>query len=100
MNAPVAILKTAAETELAHQFAAMTGGLADIRAEAFRRFDSTGLPHRRIEAWHYTDLRGLMRSAAPRAEAPSPDLAAKRPWWTPREVAAAAEGRCHAIARD
>jgi Fe-S cluster assembly protein SufD len=80
MNAPVAILKTAAEAELAQQFAGLTGGLQDVRAEAFRRFDAAGLPHRRIEAWHYTDLRAMMRSAAPRAEAPSPDLAAKRPW--------------------
>jgi Fe-S cluster assembly protein SufD len=80
MNAPVALLKTAAETELAQQFAGLTGGLQEVRAEAFRRFDAAGLPHRRIEAWHYTDLRSMMRSAAPRAEAPSPDLAAKRPW--------------------
>ncbi len=80
MNAPVAQLKTAAETELAQQFAGITGGLAEMRAEAFRRFDAAGLPHRRIEAWHYTDLRAMMRSAAPRAEAPSPDLASGRPW--------------------
>jgi Fe-S cluster assembly protein SufD len=80
MNAPVAILKTAAETELAQQFAGLTGGLQDVRAEAFRRFDAAGLPHRRVEAWHYTDLRSMMRNAAPRAAAPSPDLAAKRPW--------------------
>jgi Fe-S cluster assembly protein SufD len=80
MNAPVAQLKTAAETELAQQFARITGGLQDVRAEAFRRFEAAGLPHRRIEAWHYTDLRAMMRSAAPRAEAPSPDLAGARPW--------------------
>lgn len=67
MNAPVAQLKTAAETELAQQFAQLSGNLPDIRAEAFRRFDAAGLPHRRIEAWHYTDLRALMRSAAPPA---------------------------------
>jgi Fe-S cluster assembly protein SufD len=80
MNAPVAILKTAAETELAQQFAGLAGGLQDVRTEAFRRFDAEGLPHRRIEAWHYTDLRSMMRSAAPRAEPPSPDLASGRPW--------------------
>jgi Fe-S cluster assembly protein SufD len=81
MNAPVAQLKTAAETELAKQFAGLApSGLADLRAEAFRRFDAAGLPHRRIEAWHYTDLRAAMRSAAPRASAPSPYLASRRPW--------------------
>ncbi|MGH6852719.1 MAG: SufB/SufD family protein, partial [Methylocella sp.] len=30
----------------------------------------SGLPHRRIEAWHYTDLRTLMRDALPLASAP------------------------------
>jgi Fe-S cluster assembly protein SufD len=80
MNAPVTILKTAAEAELAQQFATIDGGLQTVRAEAFRRFDAAGLPHRRIEAWHYTDLRSMMRSAAPRAAAPSPDLASQRPW--------------------
>jgi Fe-S cluster assembly protein SufD len=38
------------------------------------------LPHRRIEAWHYTDLRAMMRSAAPLAPAPSAEWAVKRPW--------------------
>ncbi|MGL4243694.1 MAG: Fe-S cluster assembly protein SufD [Beijerinckiaceae bacterium] len=80
MNAPVATLKTAAETELAKQFAGITGGLQEMRAEAFRRFDAAGLPHRRIEAWHYTDLRSMMRSALPRAEAPASDIASSRPW--------------------
>ena len=40
-----------------------------------RRFAKTGLPHRRIEEWKYTDLRALMREAKPLA-AP-PDAAAK-----------------------
>jgi Fe-S cluster assembly protein SufD len=81
MNAPIAQLKTAAEAELAKQFAAVPrAGAASLREEAFRRFDAAGLPHRRIEAWHYTDLRALMRTAAPLAPAPSPALAAKRPW--------------------
>ena len=33
------------------------GGFATLRAKAFESFEQTGLPHRRIEAWHYTDLR-------------------------------------------
>ena len=33
-------------------------------------FRAAGLPHRRIEAWHYTDLRALMREALPLAAAP------------------------------
>ncbi|MGQ0444416.1 MAG: SufB/SufD family protein, partial [Beijerinckiaceae bacterium] len=37
---------------------------------AFGVFSASGLPHRRIEAWHYTDLRTLMRDALPLATAP------------------------------
>ena len=33
------------------------------RTRAFDFFHENGLPHRRIEAWHYTDLRALMRKA-------------------------------------
>ncbi len=36
-----------------------------LRAEAFADFERTGLPHRRIESWHYTDLRSQLREAAP-----------------------------------
>lgn len=39
-------------------------GACDLRAEAMRRFADAGLPNRRVEAWHYTDLRGSMRTAA------------------------------------
>lgn len=35
-------------------------GGADIRAAAISRFGATGLPHRRIEEWKYTDLRNLI----------------------------------------
>ena len=79
MNAPVTQLKTAAETELAKHFAGFKpAGATEMRQKAFARFEIAGLPHRRIEAWHYTDLRGLMRGAAPLAPAPSEQ--AKRPW--------------------
>src|SRR5215831_514081 len=43
------------------------GPVAKLREEAFRRFDASGLPHRRIEEWKYTDLRTLMREAKPLA---------------------------------
>jgi len=39
-------------------------GASDLRADAMRRFAETGLPNRRVEAWHYTDLRSAMRTAA------------------------------------
>jgi Fe-S cluster assembly protein SufD len=35
------------------------------RAQAFAEFERSGLPHRRIESWHYTDLRSQLREAAP-----------------------------------
>ncbi len=81
MNAEVAIIKTAAETALAQAFSQVRGRLpgdgaiAAQRAAAFDVFAKTGLPHRRIEDWKYTDLRALMRDAKPLA-AP-PDAAAK-----------------------
>ena len=37
---------------------------------AFDAFARAGLPNRRIEAWHYTDLRNLMRQALPLAPVP------------------------------
>ena len=35
-------------------------GATDLRAAAMRRFAEAGLPNRRVESWHYTDLRGAM----------------------------------------
>jgi len=64
-----AITKTAAETDLAAQFAALASPEAE-RVEAFAAFAKQGLPTRRNEAWHYTDLRSIMGSAAPPAAAP------------------------------
>jgi Fe-S cluster assembly protein SufD len=69
MTAHKTIAKTAAETSLAAQFAQMRGAGAD-RAAAFAAFEAAGLPTRRNEAWHYTDLRSLMSTAAPLAAAP------------------------------
>ncbi|MEA2905527.1 MAG: Fe-S cluster assembly protein SufD [Alphaproteobacteria bacterium] len=76
MNAEVRPLKTAAETALAASFAAAkralpgTGEVAAMREAAFKRFEASGLPHRRIEEWKYTDLRALMRDAKPLAAPP------------------------------
>jgi Fe-S cluster assembly protein SufD len=81
MNAEVRAIKTPAEQALHAAYegarAALPGkgAVAALREEAFKRFDATGLPHRRVEDWKYTDLRALMRDAFPLA-AP-PDAAAK-----------------------
>ena len=63
------ITKTAAETMLALQFAALATCDPD-RVAAFAAFEAEGLPTRRNEAWHYTDLRSAMTEAAPLAPAP------------------------------
>ena len=76
--ADVALIKTAAEQQLAaewQQAARRLPGPTLLRATAFERFAAAGLPSRRIEEWKYTDLRALMREAKPLA-AP-PDAAAR-----------------------
>src|SRR6185312_16638541 len=50
------------------------GRVAEVRRQAFEAYERTGLPHRRIEDWKYTDLRVLMREVLPLAAAP--DVAA------------------------
>jgi Fe-S cluster assembly protein SufD len=81
MNAGIRPARTLAELGLADIYTTSRQGLpggsdiAATRAAAFNHFVVAGLPHRRIEAWKYTDLRGLMRDAKPLA-AP-PDAAAK-----------------------
>jgi len=74
--ADVKVIKTAAETVLAQEFASararLAGGpeIAEKRAAAFDVFAREGLPHRRVEDWKYTDLRALMREAKPLAGPP------------------------------
>ncbi len=81
MNAEVRQIRTDAELALAQAFASARaalpgqGELAAMREKAFRRFEETGLPHRRLEEWKYTDLRALMRDAKPLAG--PPEAAAK-----------------------
>ncbi|MGH6923556.1 MAG: Fe-S cluster assembly protein SufD [Propylenella sp.] len=77
-NQPTRI-RTKAEEALASHFAALPADdpMRDIRADAFGAFMEKGLPHRRIEDWKYTDLRGLMRDApAPAEPAKAPDARA------------------------
>jgi Fe-S cluster assembly protein SufD len=44
--------------------------IADVRRQALEAYQRSGLPHRRIEDWKYTDLRVLMRDVLPLAAAP------------------------------
>jgi len=76
MTAELHLLKTDAEAALAATFASAKArlpggrGVAASREAAFRRFEASGLPSRRVEEWKYTDLRALMRDAKPLAEPP------------------------------
>jgi Fe-S cluster assembly protein SufD len=66
MNAHV-VNRSAAEKTLFRQFAEQQArSPSPVRAAAFARFAEAGLPTRRVEAWHYTDLRAAMTDAAPR----------------------------------
>jgi Fe-S cluster assembly protein SufD len=72
--AEIMMMKTPAETRLSEAFEAARSTLPGdtaVRDEAFRRFAERGLPHRRVEDFKYTDLRTLMREAAPLAAKPS-----------------------------
>ncbi len=63
MVARIVSTRTDAEVALADTFgnakANLPGNAAvrEMRETAFGAFAATGLPNRRIEAWHYTDLR-------------------------------------------
>jgi Fe-S cluster assembly protein SufD len=64
--------RSAAERTLARQFAEHERREpSPVRAAAFARFAAAGLPTRRVEAWHYTDLRASMADAAPILPAPT-----------------------------
>jgi Fe-S cluster assembly protein SufD len=67
--------RSTAEAAIVKQFEALKGRAASpLRTAAFERFAALGLPTRRIESWHYTDLRAAMSDAAPLG--PAPDHAA------------------------
>jgi len=51
--------RTPAETALVN-LAEAAGTNEDARRSAIEALRREGLPHRRVEAWHYTDLRALM----------------------------------------
>ncbi len=71
MTAHISRLRTQAETALDANFAAL--GVKGPRADAYAAFAARGLPSRRDEAWHYTDLRAAFKHAA--SPVPAPDAA-------------------------
>ena len=79
----VTTIKTKAEQQLAAQFEAAApmlpgaGWVAAARRAAMGRFVALGLPHRKLEAWKYTDLRVRLAQALPPAAAKPATLDAK-----------------------
>jgi len=73
-NAPTQTpTQTEAERALAELFERRSATFTDApldaaRAAAFERFAANGLPHRRVEAYKYTDLKARLRSLPPMAE--------------------------------
>ena len=67
----VVLTKTKAEQALQADFAARGGELpgtpavSQARATAMAAFERQGLPHRRVEAWKYTDLRATLKELPP-----------------------------------
>jgi Fe-S cluster assembly protein SufD len=83
MSAEPRSLKTAAEQGIGANYRAVRDSLpgssavAAKRDAAFAHFERFGLPHRRVEAWKYTDLRARMKEAAPIAPKPTFEAAAR-----------------------
>jgi FeS assembly protein SufD len=77
MELPVKQFQTRAEQAYIDLFAEAEQGLpgagnpwvADLRAKAIDAYAALGLPHRRVEAWKYTDLRSRLTEALPLARA-------------------------------
>lgn len=71
MTAIVKPLRTPAETGMLEAFAAsaaLNDAARPVREAAIARIADSGLPGRRHEPWHYTDLRTLLKTIPPVAE--------------------------------
>ncbi len=75
MNSVRALDPTGAEAAFASAF--KSGPRSPEASEAFARFTATGLPSRRLESWHYTDLRRALGVPAPFAPQPGSDRIAE-----------------------
>ncbi len=67
-------IRTPAEQAILKAFEGAREWLPGLKAERERAaaaFAASGLPHRRVETWKYTDLRGAMREAAEPARRPN-----------------------------
>ena len=73
---------TAAEEAILAEFERVAPSLpgndnvAEARRAAIAAFERDGLPTRKVEAWHYTDLRTALREVPASADAPATDAVA------------------------
>ncbi len=78
MNMQTTSRLTAAETALIDAFNQQIGELPGngmvtaLRDRLLDDLKKAGLPTRRIEAWHYTDFKNLLRGLPPQAATPAP----------------------------
>lgn len=76
MNAPVKRVRSEVESAMSGAFNALAPQLPGdarvhaLRADAAALFAAQGLPTRRVEAWHYSDLRAQMKDVLPLAGQP------------------------------
>jgi Fe-S cluster assembly protein SufD len=59
------------KTPAAYEAAFRSAPRSPEAAEAFRRFAAAGVPNRRVESWHYTDLSRALTAPAPFAPQPT-----------------------------
>jgi Fe-S cluster assembly protein SufD len=71
-----ALKPTPTETAFARAFAAL--GADKTRSAAYEAFAASGLPHRRVEGWRWTDLRAALREELTRA--PTGEAGARDPF--------------------
>lgn len=94
--------RNAAEEALSHALVSTAAGSQTqdkariFQSEAARLFADKGLPTRRVESWHYTDLRAAMKEALPLAEPPDAARVAK----VAAHLPPAAEGQTRAVLID
>jgi Fe-S cluster assembly protein SufD len=81
MTAHLKIVRNPAEEKLGEQYDAARASAPNVAARdaAFALFEAKGLPGKRVEAWHYSDLRAFMTSAAPLAAVPDEAAIAAAP---------------------
>lgn len=83
-SSPAATVPSVAEAALLSEYAqlcasprALRGETRAVRDAAIARLAQQGLPHRRMEAWKYSDVRQYVRAALPVAKSAGAELTAQ-----------------------